>query len=973
VRDTKPHVLSSLSLPIGAGLPTRRPRPAWFPVAALLVIALLTAPLAFSRAVALVEGVLTAPDEASALASARAAGRPVEAIGDRTEFSQTFANPSGTLTMNENVMPVRARRPDGTWAPVDYSLRAMPDGSIAPASSMADVAFSGGGPGPMARIVRNGDQIALGWPGPLPVPRLSGATATYPDVLPGVDLQLIAEPLGFSTLLVVKTPAAARNPALSVVRLPLMTDHVTLMATGAGGLTAVDGVDTEVFNAPSASMWDATGARRASVGVRVHPGELDLLPDPGMLTSPSTQFPVSIDPYVTVSGTQANWTKVNACFPSQTYWNGANDSDPNREGSMKVGMSPSGYGDPCDGMAWRTYFLFNTAAVQGKTIHKVTFNVFETWAASCNAKPVDLYVTGLATSSTDWSSPPSGATLLLEKSFAHGWSTNCGATSELFDVSNQLNPLVPAHNPMTLMLRAPNEGHCFADSTHGDTCQWKRFDSGALLASQKAFLSIEYNTPPNAPTGLYTSGSPFLYPNGQIPCNANTNYVNTATPTMHATISDPDDHDSTKPQPLTATYSWTGSATGSVVSPSSTGQPPPGPDDTLATSASIPSADHLANGSSVDWSVAAGDGVASVPASATCHLTVDTIGQTVFPGITSTDGRYPVGGAQVTTPVGTRGAFTFDPGTATDVRGYLYGLNASTPWKLVNATGPASTADVTIVPPDVGDNSLAVQIIGLGGNLGPIQTYHVIAGHGTTGSVLVYHIGMNEGTGRTMADDVGGHTTTAVGATSWTTGPNGVADHAVHFASLPGGYMQTPDPTVDTRSGFTVSAWVKLDDTASGYRIVSQDGAHGGAGYYLESLAGTAPRWAFSVPQSDGANPVTVHAVSDAAPSVGVWTHLVGVFCNDVSCLLPTDPGSGVALRVYLYVNDVLQSTSAAGNSPWWATGPMQIGRGLSTSGTDPVPHYTNLLNGAVDDVSAYWGDPCPPPTAASTSCTGLA
>ena len=964
-------MLSSLSFPIGTGLPARRLLPGWLPVAGLLVLALLTAPLAIPRLQALVVGVLTAHDEASALAFARAAGRSVEALSDRTEFSQTFANPTGTLTLNQSVTPVRARRPDGTWAPVDYTLRSLPDRTIAPAASMADVAFSGGGTGPMARIARGGDRVALGWLGALPAPTRSGATATYANVLPGVDLRLTAEPLGFSTLLVVKTADAARNPALSVVRLPLATDHVTLRATGTGGLTAVDGVDTEVFNAPSASMWDASGANRAPVGVRVSPGELDLVPDQGMLTDPSTSFPVSIDPYVAVSGTQANWTKMNACFPSQTYWNGANDSDPNREGSMKVGMSPSGYGDPCDGLDWRTYFLFNTAAVQGKTIHTVTFNAFETWAASCTAKPVDLYVTGPVSSSTDWSNQPSSPTLLLEKSFAHGWSSSCAGSWVSFDVSSKLGPLVPAHNPITLMLRAPNEAHCFADSTHGDTCQWKRFDSGALLASQKAYLSITYNTIPNTPTGMYTSGSPYLYSNGQIPCNANANYVNTATPTMHATISDTDDNGSTQQQLLTSTFSWTGGTAGSVKN--TEGGKYPGSTNTLATSASIPSGD-LTNGTSVNWTVLANDGIVNGPASAACHLTIDTTPQSVMPGITSTDGLYPVGGSTNGTPIGTPGAFTFDPGTATDVRGYLYGLNTSTPWKLVNATGTGSTAAVTIVPPDVGDNSLVVRIIGQGGNLGPVQTYDVITSHGTTGSVRLYHVGMDEGTGRVMADDVGGHTTTAVGSTTWTTGhTTATTDHAVHFAASPGGYMSTPDPTVDTRGGFTVSAWVKLDDTAAAYHIVSQDGAQGGAGYYLESSAGTAPRWEFSVPLSDGVNPTTAHATSNAAPTVGTWTHLVGVYCNDVSCLLATDPQNAVAGRVYLYVNDVLQSTSAVDNSPWSATGSMQIGRGsLRATASAPIPNYTNLLNGAVDDVSVYWGDPCPPPTAASPNCTGI-
>lgn len=42
---------------------------------------------------------LVAADEASALVEDRLTTRPVEALSDRTEFSQTFVNPSGTLTL----------------------------------------------------------------------------------------------------------------------------------------------------------------------------------------------------------------------------------------------------------------------------------------------------------------------------------------------------------------------------------------------------------------------------------------------------------------------------------------------------------------------------------------------------------------------------------------------------------------------------------------------------------------------------------------------------------------------------------------------------------------------------------------------------------------------------------------------------------------------------------------------------------
>jgi hypothetical protein len=954
-------VLSSLPFASGLGVPARRPAPARFLLFGLLAATLLVAPLAFPRVQPqqVGAGPLTAPDAASALAAARAAGHPVEALSARTEFSQTFANPSGTLTLDEGAVPVRVRRPNGTWAPVDLTLRAQLDGSVAPVASFASVAFSGGGTGPLARIVRSGQEMILGWPGLLPAPALNGTTATYANVLRGVDLQLTAEPLGFTDLLIVRSADAARNPALLTVRLALATSGVTLRPTAAGGLSAVDGVDQEVFGAPAASMWDATGAGRAPVGVRVSPGELDLLPDRAMLTSPATRFPVSIDPYVSVTGVQQAWTKVDACFPNQTYWNGANDSDPQHFGEVKIGRSPSGYGDPCDGLSYRSLFQFNTAMVADKTIHSAKFNAFETYAPACNNEPLDLWWTGGINTSTDWNAQPGWLKQLASTSTAHGYPPGiCSARSwVVLDVTSMVAQIAAGDSPnLTLGLRTPNDtASCHADSS-GNTCQWKKFDSGSISSGDRPFLSIEYNTPPNTPAGLFTNGSPFLYPNGQIPCNANTNFVNTTTPALHAGVSDPDDTGSSQPQPLSAIYRWSAAGASGTVA---TGARTPGSGNTsLATSATFP-AGHVGNGQTVQWSVVANDGIVNGPATGTCNLTIDTAPQQTQPAIASTDGLYPAGGTNPPTPVGTPGAFTFGPAGDADVAGYLYGLNTSTPWKLVRAAADG-TAAVTIVPPVVGDNSLVVQIIGRGGTLGPPLTYDVITSHGTTGSVLLGRWAMDEGSGTAVADSTGGHDATASGSFAWTTGHTGASgDHSLDFTSPPGGSAATREPVVDTRFGYTVSAWVRLDDTSGIYHILSQDGGAGGAGFYLESFSGTAPRWSFSVPTTDGMNPTILHALSDGAPKVGTWTHLVGVFCADPSCLAPGDTAPG---RLYLYVDDggglQLQSTQPAFSSPWQSLGGLQIGRGTFNGS------YANYLNGGVDDVSAYWGDPCPQPAA---------
>lgn len=130
------------------------------------------------------------PNEVGALRAARTAGKPVEVTGLRTKESQVYANPSGTLTAVLNAFPVRVRNGNGTWSAVDTRLRRMPDGSVGAAASPLKARLSGGGSGPVLRIARDGGEITLGWPGALPAPVLSDDTATYPEVLPGVDLRV---------------------------------------------------------------------------------------------------------------------------------------------------------------------------------------------------------------------------------------------------------------------------------------------------------------------------------------------------------------------------------------------------------------------------------------------------------------------------------------------------------------------------------------------------------------------------------------------------------------------------------------------------------------------------------------------------------------------------------------------------------------------------------------------------------------
>lgn len=80
---------------------------------------------------------------------------------------------------------------------------------------------------------------------------MRGDTATYRDVLPGVDLRVTAQALGFSEVLVVRTRQAAADPRLARLRFGLRTRGVTVSATREGGLAARDGAGRDVFTAPA--------------------------------------------------------------------------------------------------------------------------------------------------------------------------------------------------------------------------------------------------------------------------------------------------------------------------------------------------------------------------------------------------------------------------------------------------------------------------------------------------------------------------------------------------------------------------------------------------------------------------------------------------------------------------------------------------------------------------------------------------
>lgn len=71
---------------------------------------------------------------ALAVAEATRCGVRIEDLSLRTETGQVFANPDGTLTSVQTIIPVRARTAGG-WQPIDTSLRFDADGGVIPGRS----------------------------------------------------------------------------------------------------------------------------------------------------------------------------------------------------------------------------------------------------------------------------------------------------------------------------------------------------------------------------------------------------------------------------------------------------------------------------------------------------------------------------------------------------------------------------------------------------------------------------------------------------------------------------------------------------------------------------------------------------------------------------------------------------------------------------------------------------------------------
>ncbi|MFC9162651.1 hypothetical protein ACFTZ8_17695 [Streptomyces fungicidicus] len=671
-----------------------------------------------------------------AMRNARTLKREVVVEAETTPTSRTLALPNGTWRTEVNAVPVRHKRPDGTWAATDARLRPTKDGKrMRPQNTAGQVEFAASTTGAareedssrasrssittvrpavrqpnsqqqttvsaaqeqsgtresfLASATYEGHEITYTWPGDLPDPVVDGNRALYREVLPGVDLLLVARESGsFGQLLIVKDEQAARQEALRTISYGLHSDTADFaLDTTTGGVTVTDPADGRTVGViPTPFAWDSaglenpqdpdakpytdtttarttlalsglTGPEPGSVTAQLPAslvgegtGKATLTLDAaatGLLTGEKVTagevlFPVFIDP--TIEQPQKGWTIAYKPHPNANYYNGTNYSGGTDEARV-------GYESQDGGLARSFWKMAFPSTAHGSTVLSATWKAKNVYSWSCEARAIELWRTGTISTSTTWNNQPSWSEQLDSKSYAHGYSSSC--PDEWVGYNAKAGAQDAANGKwasLTLGLRA---------NTETSTYTWRKYQAKTVE------LVITYNRSPNEPTsGDITPGTCSTVIGEEV--------IGLTDVTLTAKATDLDSNLKGLRFRL-----WETGATTKILDKVVTGT---GGSTTQTASTTVPST-QLADGKTYSWDIRAEDTEGAVSTfwptgTDPCRFTVDDTAPAA-PTMTSTD--YPEANEEgtnwaVDAPHGASGTVTLDSGDSTT--GYAFGFNGA--------------------------------------------------------------------------------------------------------------------------------------------------------------------------------------------------------------------------------------------------------------------------------------------------------
>ncbi|MFE3579975.1 FG-GAP-like repeat-containing protein [Streptomyces vinaceus] len=683
--------------------------------------------------------------EAKAKGEAKKTGKPVEIPSKRTETDDIWANPDGTLTANHALVPVRVYR-GGKLVDADSSLAKQSDGRIVPKATAVGLSFSGGGKGPLVTMRKEGRDVSLTWPKPLPAPKLEGNSATYPNVLDGVDLRVVADVNGFSHQIVVKTRKAAENPALATIDFGLEGRGVTLRKEANGELRAVDPAGKALFSSAKPQMWDSgaekaptpevtagttaptptapahkaaapntsglqaaraaeapaesapapsmppvpavdgisNGSKEADLGVDLKGSKLTLTPDRKLLSAAETTYPVVIDP-VWRDDWKSAWTVAykHTAFAGSANTNYWNGGTLSKEARVGCAKDPAG-GTVCA----KTFFQVGMGSLWDKQILESTFRIQQKYAGSwsCSSGQLQIWDTGTISRETTWNKQPNWTRLVDSSGQSYG-GRNCpgdGDTIEL-NVKSAVADAARLHwSSWTLGLKSAS-----------DTVDvsWRKFNPDS------ARISTKYNTLPAVPSSRSTDPS--------VPCTGGL-IGTTDQVVLRARISDAED------KSLTAEFHyWKASDYGTL----KTAKVPV----TSGNIATLPIPALPLGSDTYRWDVRGSDGTGNGPWAGQCLFTIDRTAPSFPPGVKST--QFPEDNPDDTAYARSEGTFTLSAGGVKDIAKYQWWTESDPKVREVNTAVAGGSVDVKYTPTTAGPQMLYVRSLDASANRSTLKSY----------------------------------------------------------------------------------------------------------------------------------------------------------------------------------------------------------------------------------------------------------
>lgn len=720
-------------------LRARVPRRASAGLTAIAVVATLATPFAAhadSSAAASAAAHSSASASAASLtalqasAQARKTGKAVPVPSATTGTATLTAEPNGSMVLTETPIPVR-KKIDGTWKSLDATLVKNADGSISPALSTDSLRLSGGGIGALATMSAGPDSISITLPAQLPAPNLSGASATYANVAPGVDLVVTANTQGgFSDVFVVHNATAAASTALAALLKETVNSTGLNVTEGHGAVAATGRTGKAVFASNSPTLWDSnTTAQGASAtspataraqaassaaapGSRAHVGllsptlsgkTLTLSPDQNVLHGSKSVYPVYIDPYW--NPTENGWSTVAEEYPTTLHW----DSTPESLGYMSVGYGESDYSLWARSMV---NFSIPTATLAGSTITGAVFSAMNEYSGACPDGGTDEQLNVDAPSQTlnssnamwnDWNTSGDVGPQIGYKSFAYGYSTTvCSSGGSPNSASVSLltgtfsSDVSSGKSTQTLALVAANE-----TSENG----WKEFIASTSQLTLTYDFPAQITSETTNSKGCGTASNPSLLGVGDVDLVAGVYQKDGSSLTANFRLYNA--AKTTEYNPTSTTGATTSSA--SAVATTSGAKVPLTVKSTFFTGLGITAQTTFA------WTVQATDGtIPGTSSTVTCYFTYDptTPGE---PTLDDAGGQTKCINSAASYQVGTQASFIVDYNTSGSTpASYLYQLNAAAPISI-----PATSGDATItLKPTQGSNILTVTAVNASGNIG---------------------------------------------------------------------------------------------------------------------------------------------------------------------------------------------------------------------------------------------------------------